>query len=451
MIKPSQRRRKPSDRTALQLHRQLARHRSRGVRLLAGSVSALLVSVTLWLLGMPLSLHLLATLAAFLLGFLYPARGALSWALRWIASVAGLSYQTALELDEDDAYGFREAVAARAALAADQVEPPQRPRWWLPIGALALGLALLPFTPFRDTNRFGNLALPGRPLSSGPATADTEAPSEVQEQAEQPEAPETTPETLAAAEAPPVLDEFDEASGEAPPDTLSENTADDEALSRFIENLSEREAPPEQSNPFGTVPPELSPQTDGERSEGDPNTQAASDRQQEGEQEAQQGGGGDSEGEQEGEQQAGSEDGSQGGQEETVSTEGQSQGEQQGEQTSQGGQDASATETQEPGSEAAAQTGLEEGGNDAPGQGQTTVNPQATTDLGEPEAGPEFLQGELGRGPNNLGGTIRLPGSAEETQAGPGRSGGFSSAEEQAITEGRIPLEYQDIVRNYFR
>jgi hypothetical protein len=63
----------------------------------------------------------------------------------------------------------------------------------------------------------------------------------------------------------------------------------------------------------------------------------------------------------------------------------------------------------------------------------------------------EFLPGRLGRGPQNTGGAVRLPGSDRVEIPLGSAPGSFGSAVEKAVTEGDIPVDYQEIIRNYFR
>ena len=457
MIKPSQRRQKRAPATTdLNLHTQMAGARSWHWRLIGASAVATGVSVVVWLLGISLLWHLLLVTVSFLVGLAYPVRGSAPWALSWIANKAGLSYQTALELNPEpteDGYGFSQAIQERALKTTRGLELPENPRWWLPLTALAFGLALLPFTPFRDANRFTAIELPPALQGAGvntdaapEAEEPTTAPPDQEQLAETPEVPETA---RADQEAPSVLDEFDDSNAEAPPEGVG-GQSEEEALSRFTESLSERE-PPEQTNPFNSVPPENEPATSNEPREGDPNTQSPTDGDREQAQEDQQEGEPQA-GEQEGEQSEGVQDQTQGGEEETPSAEAQAEGEQQGEQESQGAEDASATEATEQGAESQDQNALDEGGNDAAGQNASAAAAEPATDLSQQEqAEPEFVEGRLGEGPSTVGGTVRLPGSAGEGAAVTGSPGSFNQAEEQAITEGRIPVEYQDIVRNYFR
>ena len=63
----------------------------------------------------------------------------------------------------------------------------------------------------------------------------------------------------------------------------------------------------------------------------------------------------------------------------------------------------------------------------------------------------EFLEGQLTGGEVNVGGDVRLPGFAD-VELPPGASpAGYGEAVERALTGGTVPLEYQEIIRNYFR
>ncbi len=80
-----------------------------------------------------------------------------------------------------------------------------------------------------------------------------------------------------------------------------------------------------------------------------------------------------------------------------------------------------------------------------------TVSTVNTKSLGPSSGEITRLEGELLDGPSNLAGEVNLPGLAESNfpQADPTNS--FRYSNEETTTEGRIPLEYQEILRNYFR
>ncbi len=64
---------------------------------------------------------------------------------------------------------------------------------------------------------------------------------------------------------------------------------------------------------------------------------------------------------------------------------------------------------------------------------------------------PDLLPGVLQFGPENPAGVVRLPGE-EEVALPPGRSpADYRSAAEEALTEGDLPLAYQEVIRRYFR
>src|SRR5690606_650850 len=129
-----------------------------------------------------------------------PVPGSQDAALAEIRAVAGLSYETALDLleraavpgaeagfppSESDPYGFRSAVIDRARLTVNDIRPASPPAWWLPALAVALALVL-----------FGALERPfaGGPGGSGAAGGPSggangpAAPGEVQES--EPDEPE---------------------------------------------------------------------------------------------------------------------------------------------------------------------------------------------------------------------------------------------------------------------
>ena len=84
------------------------------------------------------------------------------------------------------------------------------------------------------------------------------------------------------------------------------------------------------------------------------------------------------------------------------------------------------------------------------GDGASLERP--STDLDRGDTGEQdFLEGILGPGLENRAGTIQLPGSAEVDLPGGRSAGDYARAVERAITEGSIPVDYQEIIRNYFR
>lgn len=474
MIRASQnRQRAPDVEHALRLHEQLARRRRWRLRLTAGSALACALSLLLWLAGLPVTWHLVAVATALLAGALLPFNGLSAWALRWIGARAGLSYEAALELPGDsDPYGLGAAVRERAALQLRRLEPPREQAWWLPLLVTALLLSVLPVTPFRAVPR----ALPF--LNPAPETpSDAAAQEAAEDSAALPEDPQPfTPNE----EAPPALSSeqpatLEDASGlgESAPDSISDRVADDDALADFLDTVREQ-APSDESplsegerNPFSSV----NPQPQAEQPEGaQPQDRSQSDSREgegQGEQSAESPGGEPSGEQQPGEQGAepqgspsqteqppGSEQAAGDGPEEQPS----------GEQNAPG-PDSSAAGQQPPEAELApsegeAGTGAGDeqetlegtAGNEAGDQAGFAAEEAQPSGLSGPQGAPEVLQGERGDGPTNLAGTARLPADPDEAASLSGSSAGsFSRAREEAIQEGRIPLEYQDIVRQYFR
>ena len=267
MIRPSQRRSKRPPgppQPPFELHRRLARRHYWRLRLLFCSAGALALSLVLWLVGVPLPLHLGGVALGFALGFLAPLNSQEPWALSWIEGETGTSYRTALEhAGTNDAYGFHSAVAARASSLAGRLEPPAEQPWWLPVLVLALGLVVLPA-----------VGLPGLSLPGRGSALTTETPADALA-----DAPTATPETLppegaedgvsetpreAPAENASAGDasDFDTADGSEGAEGGAGSSSDSEALSRFLDARQEEAAretnaaqgggasPPEQSGQF---------------------------------------------------------------------------------------------------------------------------------------------------------------------------------------------------------
>lgn len=472
MIRPSRLQRREGARKGPQLHQRLSAQRRRTLQLTVGAVAACAVSLLCWLLAVPSLWHLAATLVAFGLGAgaalrLEPLRRAGRWALEWIAARSGLSYQTALELEDEDRYGLAEAVRERAAAQVMRLEPPTPSAWWLPPLVAALLLALLPVTPFRGANR----ALPFLPQTAGSAPADRADGLEAAEP-EPPAAasePETAPSGLPdepAPGAPATLDGV-QSSGQADDGAASGRATDDAALQAFLQALEEAGPPPEpeMTNPFRSVQQQEGSVPPNDEARGEPQR-----GQQPGEASAEQGGGEPGEPQDAGAEQAsggpsgepGDEAGQQGEDGAPGESEAQAGGEQQPEAGDQQGapQGASAEPAPAPGEGQAMEAGqrgddeasMSEGGADAGAGRSIGLTGEPDAGLGGPQGDPDLLQGQRGEGPSSLAGTIRLPGApGSDALPGGGAASGFERSAEQAIQEGRIPLEYQEIVRNYFQ
>ncbi len=497
MIKRS-RRRSPPRQDPLSVHLGMARARQWQRRLWLGSACACAASLLLWLAGAGLVVHLGVTVAAFAAGLAWPVRSARDWALAWVSG-HGLSYPTAVELAHGgadphtaDPYGFHAAVAQRAGAQAAKLEPPKPQPWYLPLLVTALILAVLPVSPFGGR---GAPFAATRPSSTAtpPPDAGSNGAADPAAEAEAPEDPQNGggPEAGAAQDTPtaPTLDDLS-AAGDAA--GAGSSTSDAEALDRFLETLRDPPPPREQPNPFSSAAPsrrsgapgeqELGEREPGEQGQGEQEAGDASDGQntagqdgdssgaepsdagEQGEQgqgeqaQGEQGQGEQAQGEQSQGEQAEEGQGEQGQGDESGPTEAQSEQEQPGEgageneaqSAQQSDAEGSGAQQGAPGDEAGSPDAGEsgEGVGDAPGGLSLSDNNR----LDNPGQDPEQLRGRLNSGPSNVAGTVRLQGSPAEAQPAAGSApGGFSRAEEQAITEGRIPVEYQDIIRNYFR
>lgn len=477
MIGPSRRRSTPKrtrqdSAETLHLHRRLARSRGLHRRLFRGSAAALVVSLVLWGLGVSFPLHLGGVVAGFALGLLLPVKGSVAWALGWIETHTGLAYRTALELPEGhDPYGYHQAVRERASEGMKWLEPPSFQPWWLPLLALALGLALLPaaglpgfgFTPPTQSGSGGS---PPPPPAAAADEADAPEAAEGEDQTDTVEAVEPDdPGSRAEAEPAESLDSGDDTAGTG---AEGEAPADGETLSRFLEGLRERDpAPPPGGESTASPAPEGTRAAGDERLGDTPPPSQSQAAQRPGEE--QRGNLEESEGEGEGEGAEGAQaqeepsesEGDEGAQAQTEGEEGETdtqeaqtgeEGEESLEETAGEGDEGEASARGEQGEPGEGTGNALSEGEEGEGAGSSSSAPTPSTGLEEGAPGtPELLRGRLGDGPTTRGPEVLLPGS--DTDALPTGSApeDYERAVERAITEGRIPVEYQEILRNYFR
>ncbi len=436
----------------LKTHVRLARRKMWNQKLTAASILSVFVSLLLWFLGVSLFIHSIGVFVSLIIGLFFPIKKSLDWSQKYIAKNIGLSYQTALENSEELPYGFQESLASYIKQVLIKLEPPKFRRWWLPILVVSFGFVLLPVSPFRAAPR--TLGLPfGETLSSEEAREQQQRTEQAQEtrteEPQNPEGAEAKEVTSQQTNNPQTLEDTAGASGQSLSD-LSENVADEEALSRFLDNLSEREIPPEQENQQENQPNVQPSSADGSPEEGNPETESTQNSQpSEG---GSQGNGDEQQSEANGEQ------------EEQNESQGEGQGEDEGSDSSAETGDSDETQSDQEGASSTGEqsdtNGPTENSSDesvdqgSDGAGENASIAQTSTSLEEdaPTDDPEFLQGELSQGDSNLAGTVRLPGASEENFNPTGlASPDFQRAQEQAVTEGRIPIEYQEIIRNYFR
>ncbi len=462
----------PDAGAAFQLHVREARKAALHRRLLHASLAAVVAAAVCFFLPLPLLGRAAATLAAGVLGAAWPPRSGLGAALAHIRGQTGLSYETALDLlrrPEDaprgregqaqpvspDPYGLQDAVIERARLSIRGYESEARPAWWLP--ALVVAAALMVMPEFIGSPATGA-------VTGGPAAASPENEALVEaEQAPQPDAPE--PPAPGRAEPPAAGPGQDREGDDAPVSELPDGDEEGQSpMSRYLNSLRER-------------PPASGAPTDG--SDGAEET-AEADR--EGDERSSEAGEGDRSGSGD-RTQSESEEGSEGSpptvsDAESGSQEGESSEESEDGEGSQGSETAEVDGREgEPGMEPGTEQ-LDEGqnaegssdeGNDPLQAGRGQGDPDSETEgsqsagLGGGEPGEELLDpqgaggeqeqlpGVLQDGPETVAGSVRLPGS-DEVQLPPGRSrDAYQAAAEEAISEGDLPLDYQEIIRRYFR
>ncbi len=494
-IKASQRR--TLTRSARPLHRTLARRYSWQQRLLYGGMLALALSVAAWILGLSLPLHLALIGLGLIAGSFWRSgttkRRALRWAFSWIESRAGLGYLTAFELPEGDPHGLGEAVRARAAKASTLDTPPLQP-WFLPLVVIALTLAVVPHltlpalrAPFAPPTQ-ADPQLPTNPDETvfGPEDAATTEDATPAETTPTPEAG-TPAEPQTAAENPDAERSFDTATGGD--EGLGEAQGEQAALNRFLEQTEAAEVSTMQAQqgPSGTPAPTQGVQQgsaqgnseDGE-AQGTPSQEEAAQSSAGGQNARPQPGGGTAPEREASEQnpsqegQAGQEQGDPGqsdsDEEARTSTEGP-ETPQEEPSTNEAQRAQAATEETDRRNESLARTGeptvqrsAASDENDPVTQdikgGQSSerggTRPGAEVEssrerLGGREGTPERISGIRRNGPSNFGGEALQQGGVPEALPRTGDAASYRRAAEETIREGRIPLEYQEIVRDYFR
>jgi hypothetical protein len=444
MIRASKRnyKRKP---ITLEVHKSLSSQRYWNHRLMMCSIGALLGSLIGWMFSLSLAMHWVLMLIGFLMGFFIPVASTLPWAMAWIRERVGLSYEAALE-SQPDPYGFHQKLQERAKTQLRQLELPTLQAWWLPIMIAAISLTLFPLIPKvittfsagRDTN---------------PSTSDTPGPNEAITPQSPPESGQSstatppeeanTPQTTS--EAQDLEAELSQSSNTANRDN---QVADEEALSRFLEELQQKGKQSETNN----ISPQLQPGQSTNSEDGD-NASSIEDEQTnpfENITEPREGEASNEPGQTQSEQQQ-NQPSQQENQTESTDLE-QSQGSSQENsepQSQENNASGSKTQGQEKGDQALRDEGEGEGAGvlgsepgETPGSGLE----------GESQQAPELLEGQILPGPQNVAGTVRLPNSPDEV-APPSNTiaPSFRPSDEEALTEGKIPLEYQNIIRNYFR
>ena len=85
------------------------------------------------------------------------------------------------------------------------------------------------------------------------------------------------------------------------------------------------------------------------------------------------------------------------------------------------------------------------------GEATGTLLPNQQREKVESEFTPEFIEGVASRSRNNRGGLTEVHGEKNSVSLSDWSEFDYVQTPEKAITEGRIPVDYQEIIRNYFR
>lgn len=461
MITPSRRRATGLPQEGpLELHLRLARRASVDRRLLAGAAGALAASLIGLLFAPSVAVHALIAAAGFVIGAALPTPGSLARAFGTIREQAGLSYETSLELrakgaDEPDPYDFKEQVATRARLSIRDVRPKQPPAWWLPLVVVAFGLLLIPgFAPANggadDQGFMSGQERPGGTSGSEQDPSDTETDVDLAD-----------PSSDRSAE--PDEAGSDDRDDTPPADPTAPGDGDGAApLSRFLDSLRERPADSGGRSQQDQGEDEQD-QSGSQGRDQDGNSEADSRRLQFGDGTGDETrelttGSGDPDGQDMTDGEAGPDgpDGSDG--EEQGEGPDPSRGprnpfEQAGGPSEEQGQepvgDPQAGEGED-GLSPSSDSGGDDGGDGMAGEGSAGESPAGNPSSGS-DTEPDVLRGVLTEGPESLLGTVLLPGR-DEVELPEGVSfAQYAAAAEDALTEGDIPLEYQEILRRYFR
>lgn len=449
MIQKSKRHSHQKPGLTLEVHQHLAQQRYWHHRLVVCSIGALTGAMIGWLASLGLAAHWMALGAGFLLAFFIPVPRSEPWALSWIRNQIGLSYEAALE-SQPDRYGFYDQLQARAKNQLKKLELPSPQAWWLPVLVLAISLTLFPLIPRTfATNPLGNTGISS---STPPAPQANESVSPQPQSA----TPAETP-SLAEATEPQghsTNDQSLNSSLNQGGDSANRDNqiADEEALSRFLETLERQRQQNPQTQP--QVNPDMSPTR---TSSGEQNQEPDQSRDQQTNPferitEGEEGEVAPKPGQNQGEnQQAAEPSNEESDTNQTQPGEAEQPDQENAEaqpEESERGSGGSGTPNQE-GQEQA----LEEGSGDEAGFGGSLGQRNESQELEDAsQQAPELLQGQITQGPQNSAGTVRLPNlSNDPAPASNTIALSFRPSDEEALTEGKIPLEYQNIIRNYFR
>ena len=128
------------------LHELLSINHFRRTRLFLCSCLTLFFSILLWILDTHIGIHALILAICFGLPWSFPGRKHFHWGLAKVTEQTGLSYATALEYQNrsDDSYGLLEELRIRRAEIARNFKIPEYTPWWIPLLILSGGFLFMP-------------------------------------------------------------------------------------------------------------------------------------------------------------------------------------------------------------------------------------------------------------------------------------------------------------------
>ena len=443
-------------------HKQLAQRFKWHQKLFMASRVALVVAVVGLLIYILFAYRLFLQLSplAFLLALFIPHRSGQERALEHIDADIGLSYRTALEYQDNksefEQVDFSSLLLKRAAYRVRNLELPDLQPWWLPMLVTSIVLSLIPFFLNATPLNFGGRGLLGnsnfqRPLNQPPPQeplAEEQAETEDEQFDEQ--AAEDASDLDAQDQDDADLESSFEDSSQEPDRNVSE--AEGETLSRFLDNLKEKPQPEEnltqqnrqnrQSSEDGTSESEAENSEQPESQRAEEASREEGESQEDSESGEEQGAGANEEGEQQANDE--SDDAQEQGEDAAANRDGENEGEEGGQEGARpdiGGRQQGDEETN---------FGSEDNENGI-GTGASEPTPNSGERIEGQMQAPELLEGQIMSDETTIAGEVRLPGS-DQVEIPEGLSPQeFDRAVERAIAEGRIPVEYQEILKNYFR
>lgn len=145
----------------LSKHRSLAQYYAIHTRFQRAGIAAVAAQIVFlpaaFLIG-PVWLSLVGVVVGFVAGWLWPLPSQHERALQHIREEIGYVYDTALDMDEPDEFGFYDEVQREAAYRERAVLPPALPQWWIAFTLAAFLIAAVPAV-VHITPR-GNLTMP---------------------------------------------------------------------------------------------------------------------------------------------------------------------------------------------------------------------------------------------------------------------------------------------------